>query len=251
MSFIEDHMRTSLKGHVLEQILDTEKFQAFYMREKPNSRMMSTLFIFHPEGITIAGDLTPALHGNCSAIGYGLGWFAGRLSEGYLCEKFLTKGWHADLAEMELSEMSKDARLGKHDHDSWMGIDDIRNDRESLVLDLLGYRKDLRDAKADESTTPGEIAGIKAAIRDMKPNLAIARERLVAKRDEVADKLYDLANSMPSQDGLYDEWLEHFESDSEGLPGYGYAPREAGWLCALQQKFSELYHAKVGTVAEE
>lgn len=244
MSFTEDHMRVALKGHFLEQILDTEKFQAFYMREAPNSRMMSTLFIFHPEGITIAGDLTPGLHGNTSCLGYSLGWFAGRLSEGYLCEKFLQKGWHADLAESELLEMSKDTRAGKNDHELWMGIDDVRDAREALVEDLFELRRNLAAAEGLEREA------IKESIREMKPDLKEAREDLVAKRNEVADELYELANTGPTQASLYDAWLEHFESDSEGLPGYGYPPREAGWLCALQQKFSELYHAKVGTAAE-
>jgi hypothetical protein len=234
-----------LKDHFLEQVLDADKFKAFYMREEPNSRMMSTLFMFHPEGITICGDLSPALHGNCSALGYGLSWFAGRLSEGYLCEKFLERGWHADLAESELAQMSKDSLLGKNDHESWMGIDDIWNDREALVLDLLELRGNLKAADGKD-----ERVAIKGSIRAMRPMLVEARKKLATKREELADKLDDLATSMPGQDGLYDEWLEHFENDSEGLPGYGYAPRERVWLCALQQKFSELYHKKTGTTPD-
>lgn len=244
MSYIEGHMRESLKGHFLEMVLDTEKFKAFYMREKPNSRMMSTLFIFHPEGITIAGDLTPALHGNCSTIGYGLDWFASKLSETYLCEKFLTQGWHAELAEEELAEMRDSTLAGKNDHELWGGLDDLRCSREELIEELLEYRRALVDAEPDEKPA------IRAAIRDMRPPLIAARAAIVAKREEVAERIDTLLNNL-SQDFLYEEWTSYFEHDSEGMPGYGYSPREAGWLCALQQKFSELYHASKKTVPEE
>ena len=35
-----------------------------------------------------------------------------------------------------------------------------------------------------------------------------------------------------------DEW--NMPTD-DGLPGYGYPPEDAGWLCAIQERFSALY----------
>lgn len=246
MSYVEAHMRESLKDHYLEQILDTDRFKAFYMRREKGSRVMSTLFIFHPEGISICGDLVPGHHGDSSALGYGINWFAGVLSEGYLCSKFLLQGWHADLAEDELNEMAANVRKGKCDKEMWMEIDSVREAREALIRDLLDLRSELSGAVGDDRVM------IKESIREMKPMLAQAKQDLLDKREDLAASCENLASDTEGlgQNGLYEEWAEHFENDSEGLPGWGYAPRESGWLCALQQKFSELYHAKVGTVAE-
>ena len=68
------------------------------------------------------------------------------------------------------------------------------------------------------------------------------RENLSAEKCEELDKI---ANTIDGgevdarflHEGLCD--LELYHGDL--LPGYGYAPAEAGWLCAIQQKFSELH----------
>lgn len=98
MSIIACHMRESLREHVLEQILDTEKFKAFYIKQPGQGRMMSTLILFTPEGIVLQGDLTPSRNGNVSCLGYGLSWFSSKLGEDYLCSKFLDRVFVAEHA---------------------------------------------------------------------------------------------------------------------------------------------------------
>lgn len=66
---------------------DDDVFMA-YLCHRPDSRMQSCMIIITREGITICGDWTPLRGGCSSALGYGVGWFSGVLSEGYLCEKF-------------------------------------------------------------------------------------------------------------------------------------------------------------------
>ena len=64
------------------------------------------------------------------------------------------------------------------------------------------------------------------------------------------DKARELWDSMRwlddpiSPERTYKFWTDELRNDSgEGCPGYGYEPGEAGWLCAIQQRFSELYNA--------
>jgi hypothetical protein len=56
--------------------------------------------------------------------------------------------------------------------------------------------------------------------------------------DRIADDLCD-----HGQEWLYEELLDAGVDCSDGIPGFGYDPAEAGWLCAIQQRFSELYSA--------
>ena len=81
-----------MKHTIIEQISDGA-IKAFYLKERADSRINSTLVIFSPEGIAITGDYSPLSRGVCSAYGYGVGWFASELSGSYLCEKFLQKEW--------------------------------------------------------------------------------------------------------------------------------------------------------------
>ncbi len=87
--WIHPHMRESLKDHVLETVVETEKVQAYYLKKPGDGRMMSTLILFTPEGIVLQGDLTLGRNGNVSTLGHGRRWFSGDLSGSYLCEKFL------------------------------------------------------------------------------------------------------------------------------------------------------------------
>jgi len=112
---IDRRMEADLKDHVLEQVLDTEKFQSFYMKRPGGGRVMSTLITFTPEGIVIQGDLTPGRHGNVSCLGYGLGWFRGQLSGSYLAEKFLQQGWYTEVAVVDLREFLKNIADGNEE----------------------------------------------------------------------------------------------------------------------------------------
>jgi len=170
MSYIADHMRQSLANHELTPV-QTGVVTAYRMG-RPHTRMMSTLILFTPEGIALMGDLTPERHGSISALGYGLDWFAGTLSEDYLCKKFLTTRWVHELA-----------------------INELRDPRSYLREDI----------------TP----------------------ETGARLDEIAHELADHGC----------EWVAEQIMDLgfDNVPGFGYDPGEAGWLCAIQQRFAELY----------
>ena len=175
----ESREKQNLKDHILEQVLDTEKFKAFYLKKPERTRMMSTLLIFHPEGITICGDLCPSRGGNCSAYGYGIGWFSGHLDGDYLCQKFLDKSWQSDLAaEWCLEEAGRQKEEGHQD------IAD--------KLETLGKR-DLECGDMD--------------CRDFYETLTDIDQSYV----------------------------------DDGVPGHGYNSGEKAWLCAIQERFAELY----------
>jgi len=238
-----------LKDHVLEQVLDQPGWKAFYLRMPDRGRMMSTCFIFSPEGIILTGDLTPARHGRgaTSCYGYGLGWFAGRLSDSYLCEKFLEKGWHADLAAEDLRDMAAEIRRGRCDDE--FGRNELRKaaeERRELGEEILLYRRDRREARG---MPPGPDR--EQALEEGRPFIAHVQERLkplrekvVRLREDLAARLEDLAQECEYGnyvDGtFYEEWRK-IEPHVETPPGWGYDPVERGWLVALQKRFSELY----------
>ena len=179
---VEPRMVESLKDLILEQVLDTEKFKAFYMKRPGGGRVMSTLIMFTPEGIVIQGDLTPGFHGNVSCLGYGLGWFRDQLSEDYLAEKFLQRDWYAEVA----------------------------------TADLRWILKQIADEH--ETAKPGDVEKI---------------QELVSRCE---DGDLDVESFREAWEEIHEEW--------ETLPGCGYNPKEHAWLCAIQQKFAELYNAK-------
>ena len=183
-SYVEPHMKKSLKGHVLEQILDTEKFKAFYLKLPGEGRMMSTLILFTPEGIVLMGDLCPNHHGTPSAFGYGLIWFAGHLGEDYLCSKFLHEVWQEEVAVKSIARC-------------------VAEEEE--------------EAKANPDNPYYQRGRWKK----------VQEEWVTDWPDKRQDHLYDAITK------------QGFDSDS--MPGYDYLLADAGWLCAIQQRFAELY----------
>lgn len=72
--------------------------------------------------------------------------------------------------------------------------------------------------------------------------------RLEFEKREIRQRLKDGGIDNPND--LYDEMDEqsHLGFDvSDGVPGYGYDPAAAGWLCAVQQRFRELRAKQVGS----
>ena len=78
-----------------------------------------------------------------------------------------------------------------------------------------------------------------AALRDPQGWVREARPaETLAAIDDLADQLSH--ECLPETD-LYHELDSLGILCDDGIPGYGYAPAKAGWLCAIQQRFAELY----------
>ncbi len=253
MTIVDSHMRESLEGHILEQVLDTRRFKAFKMKRPDSGRMMSTQIMFTPEGIVISGDLCPrpGTRGVVSDLGYGLDWFSGKLSENYLCEKFFVVGWHRALAEEELKVMIKAVKRGDYDSYGWTGeLEEVSGERREQHDELVRTRKTLKDLMvSDEADREEQIKDTREEIDDLWKELRPLREKVVKLRSELGDKIDDLLyKTAGSNDldvmGFYDGWRE-INEDAEDTPGWGYPPADGAWLCAIQQRFAELYAVMV------
>ena len=184
-SYVTPEIERTLERHELARLPNfPSPWSVFFMHRPNEGRMMSTLFIFTHENIILTGDLCPRpgdSNGCISAFGFGLDWFAGRLSERYLCEKFLREVWQADAAA------------------DWC---------EYQVKEKDGYDLSIED-----------VAKLKEIAQDLRmdPSSYCVNTFCSALAGCKGDFLYD------------------------GAPGYDYPRSDAGWLCALQQKFRVLY----------
>lgn len=183
-TYVKEHMARALENHVLTQVkVPGGPIQMFYLHKKDArvssgilvGREMSTLFMFTPEGIVITGDLCPRAcpRGCISTLGYSLKWFTDKLSEDYLCEKFLQRGVYADTIR------------------EWL------EDR----------------AKNDEN---------------------------VQKRATASELLEEAPSDNSEAENYLWECLQQFGEEYDGQ-AQDFEPADAGWLCALQQRFSALY----------
>lgn len=241
----DDIYEDMLKNHYLEQVLDTEKFKAFYLREPGMGRMQSCLFMFTPEGIVICGDLCPgndSRNSGVHAYGYGLSWFSQGLSGSYLCEKFLTKEWHPELAVEDCRDIAERIMLGEtNQFDRDQVLEELLDERHTLAEQLGDYRHDLRHP--DPEGPPAEE--ILNDIKNLRREGAELRKKLLEKRTEYAEKYRELADQVDGGEmGVerFGEALREIDSDFwEDCPGYGYQPRAKALLIALNRKFAELY----------
>lgn len=76
--FTPDEAYERIKNSKLYPLASCGEITAFYLRESPDTRIMSTLVLFTPEGIVITGDLCPGRNG-VIIRGYDLSWFASHL----------------------------------------------------------------------------------------------------------------------------------------------------------------------------
>lgn len=231
--------------HILIEQGSTDRIRSFYLKHKDRQvygRMQSTYFLFTPEGIIITGDLCPgndSRNSGVHAFGYDLHWFAGRLSESYLCEKFLTESWHADLAGEWCHNKACDIIAGKHD-DDFKALKILRDKRHLTIEEIGDLRSDLRTSADDEK------GGLIEMLDKSKKEAAQLREELRRGRLSMADEYHRLGEYIGGGDEgshyLRDElWrLERFEA-SDGMPGYDYDPRSRCLLVAIQKRFAECY----------
>lgn len=193
MSYVQEHMREQMARHQLEPV-EAGDVPMFWLKE-PDRYAYAVLVTDLPKiGVCLAGDLLigPGCGGPALAVGYDLGWFTSRLSEDYLCEKFLREEWSAEQAARDTERRVRDLWEGRHR---------FPGDRDMI----RGWVKLARRFRA------GDVW---------------SQDRL---RDEMWDALGDLA---------HDCW-----------PGEGYNAAAAGWLCAVQQRFRELWAARAEEAA--
>lgn len=157
MSFVTASMKNDLKNHVLEEVLpQTGEFRAFYLKEPGEGRVMSTLFVFTPEGIAIMGDLCPGgpkNQGSISNYGYALPWFSGRLSEYYLCEKFLRREWQPEVAERwcreHIEELKQEAAAEKKDVERLSEWEELLSSLQGGEMGCDRFQEALQDLDFD------------------------------------------------------------------------------------------------------
>lgn len=238
------HMKESLQNHILEEFPAGEKIQAYWMKKPGEGRMMSTLILFTPEGIVITGDLCPRVgtRGVISDLNYGRGWFSGKLSGDYLCQKFLDKSWHAELATEDLKDMATCVRRGEYDDYGWTGeLREAREEREGALDEVRLIYKVLKEVKQEGNEE--EIGWERDALAEAKKVLGPLREKVVSLREALATELERLAQRCEWGEtdavGFANDYHD-INSDFESTPGYGYPPADAAWLCAIQERFSEL-----------
>ena len=194
MTFVDEYMRKALENHELVHTVNHPYAQVYRLRHPKYSRLEGCLVIFSTESITITGDLTPGFHGVCSQLGYDLNWFAGKLSEDYLCSKFLQTEFRPDKAEQ---------RFKQH----------------------LIYRRRL--SRHANSLTE----------KHRREHDYFTQEEAREAWDEFKPQVLDGLNVYR----FCEFWGEKFSCDWPPDGCYGYNLGDASCLCAIQQRFHELY----------
>ena len=177
-TYVIDHMKKSLAKHVLDPQLDGSLRMGI-----PGDCIYEVYLVEFANRICITGDIYLGGNDNgiVSNIGYKLPWFAGRLSECYLCEKFLHRKWQWPAAVEEINAAIE------FDEDGWWA--EQSNELKKFI------------------SSPGWK--------------------------------YDT----PTESEFY-EFMSELGDDCCESVGYDYPRAEAGWLCAIQQKFSELWRKR-------
>lgn len=255
MSPQRDHdaaAKDCFKDHVLLFEGATDRVRTYYLKTKDNlkGRMQSTYLIFHTEGITICGDFCPGTDhrnsGVTSDLGYGLMWFANVGSKGYLCEKFLHRDWHRELAEDWCRTRIKEIGRGLCDQEINV-LSRIDQERRDAVDNLRTFRKDVA-IQTDTEPLSAEIAAVaNKTYADLRQDLRKATAKIRKAREKLMDQYEELADQLAGGDfgveGFRDrlEMIErHFDFSDHG-PGWGYDPWESALLFAIQQRFKEEY----------
>lgn len=248
MRNLDRSFEETFKNHYLERALDSEGFKAFYLKEPGMGRMQSTLFLFTPEGIIITGDLCPgndSRNSGVQAFGYGLSWFSQPLSEHYLCSKFLCEEFRRELAAERCREIAYDIMrgdTGRFDRDA--ALEEVTDRRASLAEELRTWLDLRRDPPEARSWTG--MQG-NAEVARIRREAAETRALLMERRAAIAQKYLEIGDWVEAGDvgreGFGDALRRVDSGYWEDCPGYGYDPRSASLLCALQRKFAALYPA--------
>lgn len=184
-TYVHSHMKQAFVDHVLEPAAGDNPDARAYRIVKSGTNIYSVYISEVANRLCITGDvcLGPTHYGIVSAAGYKISWFAGHLSESYLCEKFLRREWQWEAAVEEIEwEIQRDTE----DADGWWFDSDKVKQWQEFV--------------------------------------------------ESPSWKYD----SPNETEFYELMTEEFGCDGCELPGYDYPCVDAGWLCAIQQRYAEL-----------
>jgi len=196
-----------IKDHVLTKVSD-KPIEVYYLHKpgvdgKMETRMGSTLVMFTPEGIILAGDLTPQTNGSVSVLGKGKGFFTANLDPDYLAVKFLRDDhYEPERARAELRQWIQE----------W----------------LVQYRRDYGNDGVPDWLIK---------VRDMW-HATVAIDRGDYKRwmqlscDDIPFDTYGQ---------LYEAMSPHIRDFWEIHPGMGYSTSEYRWLAAIQARFADAY----------
>jgi hypothetical protein len=208
-SRINRHMTEALAGHVLKCILDTEKVKVFRMY-RPGTGIYRVQITFTPEGTAIQGDICLGRnqHGVCSSMGYGLSWFSKKLGEGYLCEKFLRKEWQQDVAE-----------------------EDVKYQLEQATAEWKAAVDEELASLPEEEREKAQAAG----------SLATDERDWMDKWQRIWNGIKYCSSDLDPRglDTIASPFITDFWDYEIGMD---YPRGEDGWLCAIQQRFAELYY---------
>jgi len=219
-SYVTEDMRRSMADKVLSIVAEYEGIVIYSLGPADGSWMESTRILISrhplPEQIIITGDLCPGANGVLSDFGYGLGWFRSRKSEEYLCEKFLRREWVPDAALRALKYALEQEEQ------------DAKNTQEPAPI----------AAQPSEWQTRLDILCPPYAPAQARTRIEVLKEAI----DDIGDELTSELSVARTSEAFYEFWIDVF-GDSPEDQGFDYNPRDAGWLCAIQQRFAECYQA--------
>ena len=209
MTYVRKNMAKCLLEHELTEECNAGGVRVFRM-SRPATREFCVQLAFTREGIFLMGDLCLGRDqgGIGTRGGHGLAWFQKELSEDYLCGKFLTKQWQLRVAAEDVAGRLSDAEQ------------ELEEGRRELCAEHgVGSVADLDTEAIDEA-------------------------------DELSDCLREVEQWRAVADSMHDESTErclHEAADKAGIVdfwdygiGWDYPRADAGWLCAIQQRFVAL-----------
>jgi len=203
MTYIDPHMPEALARHELTVVLDTEKVKVFRMA-RPNESAYRVQITFTPEGIALQGD-----------IGFGAAQNGICSRGGYGVGWFGRQQSEGYLCSKFLSKCWQRGAV-ERDLRSW-----LTQAEETLADAIAEEEKELEEGEtidpADFTEEQGEVNAWKALLDFWG--------------DETSDK------------ELYEEGSGYFQDFWDYSIGHDYPLSDAGWLCAVQQRFAELFAA--------
>lgn len=158
MSFVTDSMRRELAGHQIEVVQDGDGLRCFWFRQ-PGEWIMSVLVTELPSRqIALSGDLlVGGRNGIISDRGYSVAWFGGRLSERYLCEKFLAETWSRKRAAEWCRGYRDDIRYDADRFELWKALCKI--ERDLTRWEEIRTAEEFYDALVPIGLEDGDVPG--------------------------------------------------------------------------------------------